>query len=207
MQVSKWGNSLAVRLPSEVVEALKLKEGDQIEIRIADAREFEVRRDPGRQRALERLRRLRRPLPAGFVFDRAEANARKSFLDTNVLIYAVAKNDPRALKAEALLASGGMISVQSLNEFVSVARRKLGMSWKEVKELLDLICILYPKPVAISLNTHRLAVSIAEKYGYSIYDALVASAALEAGCKTLYSEDLQDGQIINRQLTVRNPFR
>jgi antitoxin MazE len=76
MQVSKWGNSLAVRLPSEVVEALNLKEGDQIEIRIADTREFEVRRDPGRQRALERLRRLRRPLPAGFVFDRAEANAR-----------------------------------------------------------------------------------------------------------------------------------
>jgi antitoxin MazE len=76
MQVSKWGNSLAVRLPSEVVEALNLKEGDQIEITIADTREFEVRRDPARQRALERLRRLRRPLPAGFVFDRAEANAR-----------------------------------------------------------------------------------------------------------------------------------
>jgi antitoxin MazE len=76
MQVSKWGNSLAVRLPSEVVEALNLKEGDQIEITIASTREFEVRRDPARQRALERLRRLRRPLPAGFVFDRAEANAR-----------------------------------------------------------------------------------------------------------------------------------
>jgi antitoxin MazE len=67
MQVSKWGNSLAVRLPAEVVEALKLKEGDQIEIRIASTREFEVRRDPAR---------LRRPLPAGFVFDRAETNAR-----------------------------------------------------------------------------------------------------------------------------------
>ncbi len=76
MQVSKWGNSLAVRLPSEVVEALNLKEGDQIEIRIASAREFEVRRDPARQRALDRLRRLRRPLPAGFVFDRADAHAR-----------------------------------------------------------------------------------------------------------------------------------
>lgn len=76
MQVSKWGNSLAVRLPSEVVEALKLKEGDQIEIRIADTREFEVRRDPSRRQALDRLRRLRRPLPAGFVFDRIEANAR-----------------------------------------------------------------------------------------------------------------------------------
>ena len=75
MQVSKWGNSLAVRLPSRVVEALNLKEGDQIEIRIASTREFEVRRDPGRQRAINRLRRLRRPLPPGFVFDRAEANA------------------------------------------------------------------------------------------------------------------------------------
>ena len=71
MRVSKWGNSLAVRLPSEVVEALSLKEGDQIEIRIAHTREFEVRRDPARQRALDRLRRLRHPLPAGFVFDRA----------------------------------------------------------------------------------------------------------------------------------------
>ncbi len=76
MQVSKWGNSLAVRLPAEVVDALKLKEGDQVEIRIADSRKFEVRRDPARKLALQRLRRLRRPLPAGFVFDRAEANAR-----------------------------------------------------------------------------------------------------------------------------------
>lgn len=76
MQVAKWGNSLAVRLPSEVVEALDLKEGDQIQIRIANAREFEVRRDPSREKALARLRRLRRPLPRGFVFDRADANAR-----------------------------------------------------------------------------------------------------------------------------------
>jgi predicted nucleic acid-binding protein len=130
----------------------------------------------------------------------------KDFFDTNVLIYAVAKNDPRATKAEALLTRGGVISVQSLNELVSVARRKLGMPWKEVKEFLDVISTLCPHPVAISLDTHRGALAIAEKYGYSIYDALIASAALEAGCKTLYSEDLQDGQIINRQLTIRNPF-
>jgi len=76
MQVSKWGNSLAVRLPAEVVEALHLKEGDQIEIKIADRRKFMVRRDPARAQALARLRRLRRPLPPGFVFDRVEANAR-----------------------------------------------------------------------------------------------------------------------------------
>jgi predicted nucleic acid-binding protein len=131
----------------------------------------------------------------------------KHFLDTNVLIYAVAKNDPRASKAEALLASGSMVSIQSLNEFVSVARRKLDMSWKQVKEFLDIICVLCPDPVPTSLDTHKVALAIAERYGYSIYDALVASAALESGCKTLYSEDLQDGQIINRQLTIRNPFR
>jgi len=76
MQVSKWGNSLAVRLPAAVVEALHLKEGDQIEIRIIDKRVFEVGRDESRQRALARLRKLRRPLPAGFIFDREESHAR-----------------------------------------------------------------------------------------------------------------------------------
>ena len=76
MQVSKWGNSLAVRLPAVVVEMLELKVGDQIEVRVAGAREFEVDRDRTRERALERLRKMRRPLPAGFKFDREEANER-----------------------------------------------------------------------------------------------------------------------------------
>ncbi len=76
----------------------------------------------------------------------------KDFFDTSVLIYAVGKDDPRAPKAEALLAGGGMVSVQSLNEFVSVARRKLGMSWKEVKEMVDIVCVLCPDPVPISLE-------------------------------------------------------
>jgi len=76
VQVAKWGNSLAIRLPSTVVDALDLKEGDQIEIRIAGTREFEVSRDRKRERAPERLRRLRRPLPDGFTFNRQEANER-----------------------------------------------------------------------------------------------------------------------------------
>ena len=76
MHVSKWGNSLAVRLPAAVVEALDLKEGDQVEIRIAGDRVFELRRDQSKSRALARLRKLQRPLPPGFVFDREEANAR-----------------------------------------------------------------------------------------------------------------------------------
>lgn len=76
MQVAKWGNSLAVRLPAAVVKALDLKEGDQIEIRIGGSREFEVSRDRSREKAIERLRQLRRPLPAGFTFQRDEANER-----------------------------------------------------------------------------------------------------------------------------------
>ncbi len=76
MQVSKWGNSLAIRLPATVVEALDLKAGDQIEVRIAGDREFEVRRDRSRREAIERLRRLRRALPPGFTFDRTAAHER-----------------------------------------------------------------------------------------------------------------------------------
>ena len=76
MQVARWGNSLAIRLPAAVVEALELKEGDQIEIRVAGDRSFEVRRDRSRQRAMERLRRLRRTLPEGFTFSREDANER-----------------------------------------------------------------------------------------------------------------------------------
>jgi len=76
MQVSKWGNSLAVRLPASVVESLNLKEGDEIEITVAGINEFKVARDRRREEAIERLRRLARPLPPGFKFDREEANER-----------------------------------------------------------------------------------------------------------------------------------
>jgi antitoxin MazE len=74
MQVSKWGNSLAVRLPSSVVEVLDLKEGDEIEIEVTDARRFEVRKRPGRREVLDRLRAYRGQLPSDFKFDRLEAN-------------------------------------------------------------------------------------------------------------------------------------
>jgi len=76
MQVSKWGNSLAIRLPAAVVELLELKEGDQIEVRVAGKGTFEIDRDRSSERALKRIQRLRRPLPAGFRFDRDEANER-----------------------------------------------------------------------------------------------------------------------------------
>ena len=130
----------------------------------------------------------------------------KAFFDTNVLIYAVAQDDLRSTQAEELLASGGVLSVQILNEFASVARRKILMSWSDVMEALNAFRVLCPSPRPITLEMHEAALKIAEKHGYNVYDALVISAALEAGCTTLYSEDLQDGQTIDGQLTIRNPF-
>src|SRR2546429_9609491 len=127
----------------------------------------------------------------------------KAFFDTNVLIYAVAEADPRNRRAEALLADGGAVSVQILNEFVSVTRRKMRLSWKEVADALDAIRVLCGSPLAVTMETHEAALRIAQRYRYGIYDALVAAAALQAGGTVLYSEDLQDGQIVDRQLTVR----
>ncbi|HXO00440.1 MAG TPA: AbrB/MazE/SpoVT family DNA-binding domain-containing protein [Stellaceae bacterium] len=76
MQVAKWGNSLAIRLPAAIVELLQLKEGDEIEICVADDREFGVSRKPSRAELLNRLREFEGRLPADFKFDRDEANAR-----------------------------------------------------------------------------------------------------------------------------------
>ena len=130
----------------------------------------------------------------------------EAFFDTNVLIYAVALDDPRNARAEKLLASGGTISVQILNEFVSVARRKIMMSWRDVRGALDAFHDLCPPPLPITMELHEAALKIAEQHGYGIYDALVVAAALEAECAILYSEDFQDGQTIDGRLTIRNPF-
>jgi antitoxin MazE len=76
MQVSKWGNSLAIRLPAAVVEALKLKEGDEVEVHVVGERAFDIARDQSRERALKRIRSFRKKLPTDWKFDRDEANAR-----------------------------------------------------------------------------------------------------------------------------------
>lgn len=133
-------------------------------------------------------------------------NAR-AFFDTNVLVYAALKNDPRSGRSEELLAVGGVISIQVLNEFVSVARRKFKTPWDDVRVALQWIRLLCPDPIPITIDIHEEAVSIAEKYGLGIYDALIAAAALDAKCGILYSEDLRDGQVIDGDLTIRNPFR
>jgi predicted nucleic acid-binding protein len=130
----------------------------------------------------------------------------KIFFDTNVVVYALAEGDPRTERAEELLDAGGVVSVQVLNEFVSVARRKMSMSWSEIADAVGAVLTLCPSPVAITLQTHEAARRIAENYAYSIYDALVIAAAIEGECQTLFSEDLRNGQTIDGRITIRNPF-
>jgi predicted nucleic acid-binding protein len=129
----------------------------------------------------------------------------EAFLDTNILLYAIARDDPRTATAEALLAAGGIISVQVLNEFAAVARRKLGLPWDEIAEALSAIRALCGPVEPVTVETHEAALRIADRYGYHIYDASIIATALRARCRTLYSEDMQGGQAIEG-LTIRNPF-
>ena len=129
----------------------------------------------------------------------------KAFFDTNVLLYLLSEDAAMADRAEELIAIGGVISVQVLNEFASVASRKLRMSWSEIRDVLSSIrAVCETEPVTV--ETHELGLELAERYGLSFYDATIVASALRAGCETLYSEDLQDGQIINKQVRMCNPF-
>jgi predicted nucleic acid-binding protein len=129
----------------------------------------------------------------------------KPFFDTTILIYSISSDDPRSAIAESLLAAGGYISVQVLNEFAAVARRKLNMSWEEISDALSAVRVLCEPPIALSVGVHEAALKIAARYGYQIYDALILAAALEQDCDLLYSEDMQNGQRFGT-LTIINPF-
>lgn len=131
-------------------------------------------------------------------------NETKVFFDTNVLLYLLSADETKANRAEDLIASGGVISVQVLNEFASVAMRKLDMKIREIREVLATVrtvCSVRP----IDMETHELGLDLAERHRFSVYDALIVGAALRAGCAVLYTEDLHDHQTIQR-LTIRNPF-
>jgi predicted nucleic acid-binding protein len=131
----------------------------------------------------------------------------RAFFDTNVFVYALVQDDPRSDEAQKLIAEGGTVSVQVLIEFAAVVRRKTKMPWDEVRFAIENIKALCPNPLPVTLDTHGEALAIAEGYGYKIYDALIVASALEARCTILYSEDMQDGQVIDETLTIRNPFR
>jgi predicted nucleic acid-binding protein len=128
-----------------------------------------------------------------------------SFFDTNVLIYVASSDAVKATAAERVIVEGGIISVQVLNEIANVARRKMRLSWDETHMLLaTLRNLLAVEPM--TEETHDTGLALAERYGFSIYDAMVAASALSAGCDTLWSEDLQDGMLIDEKLRIRNPF-
>jgi predicted nucleic acid-binding protein len=128
-----------------------------------------------------------------------------SFLDTNVLIYLASKDSEKAQRVEALLASGCIISVQVLNEIANVARRKMNLGWHETLDFLGLVRgLTVVEPV--SIDTHDEGLRVAARYKLSIYDGMIIGAAMLAGCKTLWSEDMQDGLRIDDRLTVCNPF-
>jgi len=127
------------------------------------------------------------------------------FVDTNVLLYLLSADDARADRAEKEFGVGAVLSVQVLNEFASVASRKLGMSIAEIREMLATLRAVC-QTVPLTEKTHDAGLQIAERYGLSIYDAMIVASALLAGCKNLVSEDFQDGQTFDRRLRVRNPF-
>jgi predicted nucleic acid-binding protein len=128
------------------------------------------------------------------------------FVDSNVLVYAFT-SDQRAAPAQTLLERGCTTSVQGLNEFTNVARRKLGMTWEEVREALADIGILCRTILPVDIETHVDALRIAERYGYTIFDALIVASALRADSDVLWSEDMQDGIVIDGRLRIANPFR
>lgn len=129
------------------------------------------------------------------------------FFDSNVLIYAFVRSDPKFERALEYLEQGGAISVQCLNEFASVALRKYQFDWVKIRDALATIQLLCFPVVPLTLDVHQNGLRLAQRYKISLYDAMIVSAALEAGCDKLYSEDLQHGLVIEQVLTVENPFR
>jgi len=127
------------------------------------------------------------------------------FFDTNVVLYLLSADAAKADRAEQLIAEGGTLSVQVLNEIANVARRKLALTWAEVRDVSDQLRAACPVE-PLTVQTHERGLQIATRLGISVYDAMIIASALMAGCTTLYSEDLQHGQVVAGQLTIRNPF-
>ena len=128
-----------------------------------------------------------------------------SFFDTNVLICIASGDARKADHAEAIIGSGGAISVQVLNELANVARRKMRMSWQDTHVFLSLLRdLLTVHPLAV--ETHETGLALAERYNLSIYDAMIAASALHADCDTLWSEDMRHGMVLENRLRIVNPF-
>ncbi len=134
----------------------------------------------------------------------------KVFLDTNVLVYALgakksSTRDPRMAVAELIMTKGGVVSVQGMNEFVQVCRRKAQLDWPQIDGSIQVIKTLCDRIVPLTVDTHQAAVEVAKRHGLNFYDSLILAAAAQAGCTTVYSEDMQHGQIVDG-VRIENPF-
>jgi len=128
----------------------------------------------------------------------------KAFIDSNIVLYLLSGDAAKADRSEEILADGGVISVQVLNEVVSVCRRKLKMPWEEIEALLLAVkafCDIQPLIVA----SHEKAVEIAKHFQLSFYDANIVASALLSGAEVLFSEDMHSGMLIDG-IRVQNPF-
>lgn len=126
------------------------------------------------------------------------------FDDTNLVCYAFS-TDARSRRALELL-HGAVISVQVLNELTNVSRRKWGYRWDQAGDAVTYVSSLVATVRPLDLETHQVGRSLAERYQLNVYDGFIVGAALLAGCDTLFSEDMQDGMVIENRLTIRNPF-
>jgi predicted nucleic acid-binding protein len=127
-----------------------------------------------------------------------------AFFDTNILVYAQ-QTGGKADRARALFLGGGKLSVQVLNEFTAVSRRKQKKQWREIGEAISDVLTLVDPPLALTLDLHAAARVLAEDQQLSFYDALIVASAIGAGCDVLYSEDMQHGRTI-AGLSIINPF-
>jgi len=127
------------------------------------------------------------------------------FLDTNVILYLL-EDGPRAERAEHLISRGGMVSVQVLNETLVNCIRKAGMSWQEAGLFLSGVRALC-SVVTLTLEAHEIGLALGERYGFSVYDAMIVASALQNNCATLYTEDMHDGLLVEDRLKIVNPFR
>jgi predicted nucleic acid-binding protein len=127
------------------------------------------------------------------------------FFDTNVLLYLAFDKQDKSDRVECLIAEGGTISVQVLNEIANVARRRMRLSWPKTNGLLGLLRALL-QVVPVTIETHEAALALAERYGFSTYDAMIVASAILCGCETLWSEDMQHGMAIEDRLRIVNPF-
>jgi predicted nucleic acid-binding protein len=129
-----------------------------------------------------------------------------SFFDTNVLLYLIGSDGAKSTVVEQLIKGGGNITVQVLNESANVLRRKKSLSWPALRKFIkDLETTFDILPVTQAI--HHDGLRLAERYGFSIYDSFIVASALAADCDTLWSEDMQDGMVVDGRLTIANPFQ